>query len=125
MDDIRLDWIKDIIYRFLSIDANNEAFDELIKRDENNHTILLKLFSDPKESQKCIFFYSDIVEEEIETEDAVEKPEETPKPETTSRSSRSSEGDSDISSVTSVIKEKGESVLLSYFVLKMINIESL
>lgn len=68
MEDARLEWIKDVIYRFLSIDANNDAFDELIKQDENNQSVLLKLLSDPKEIQKCIFFYSDIVEEEIETE---------------------------------------------------------
>ncbi|XP_055946983.1 uncharacterized protein LOC129980626 [Argiope bruennichi] len=107
MDDLRFEWIKDVIYRFLSINTTDEAFDDLIKRDESNQTILKNLFSDPKISKKCIFFYSDIVEEEIETEDAEEKPEETPKPATTSRSSHSSEGESDISSVASASKEKG------------------
>ncbi|GFW72748.1 uncharacterized protein TNCV_1265921 [Trichonephila clavipes] len=104
MEDPRLQWMKDLIYRFLLINANEEAFDELI-RDENNHKIILNIFSGSKESEQCTFFYSDIVEEEIEKDDVSEKSEEIPKT-AGSQSSGSNESASDIVSESSIEKEK-------------------
>ncbi|GFT72631.1 dynein-1-alpha heavy chain, flagellar inner arm I1 complex [Nephila pilipes] len=104
MEDTRLQWMKDLIYRFLSIHVNDEAFDELIT-DENNRAIILNLFSASKKSQRCIFFYSDTVEEEIERDDAIEESEEIPKPDI-SQSSRSIESVSEAASESSVEKEK-------------------
>ncbi|GFY40926.1 dynein-1-alpha heavy chain, flagellar inner arm I1 complex [Trichonephila inaurata madagascariensis] len=105
MEDLRLQWMKDLIYRFLLINANDEAFDELIS-DENNHKILSDIFSGSKESERCTFFYSDIIEEEIEKDDMSEKSEEIPKT-AGSQSSRSKESVSDIvSSESSIEKEK-------------------
>lgn len=68
MEDIRLNWMKCVVYRFLSLDTNDQAFDELLKRDEGNLNVLQRFFSNSEESPRCIFFYYEIVEEEVEKE---------------------------------------------------------
>ncbi|GFQ72153.1 dynein-1-alpha heavy chain, flagellar inner arm I1 complex [Trichonephila clavata] len=108
MEDPRLQWMKDLIYRFLLIKANEEAFDDLIS-DENHHKTILNVFSGSKDSARCIFFYSDIVEEEIEKDDVSEKSEEIPKT-AGSQSSRSNESASDIVSESSIEKEKEDEI---------------
>ncbi|GIY83831.1 dynein heavy chain 10, axonemal [Caerostris darwini] len=105
MEDKRLEWMKDVIYSFLLIDISDKAFDELITTNDT-HKLLLDFFSGLKEFTRCIFFYSDIIEEEIESEDAPEKTEEIPKPESP-HTSTSHESVSEVESVSSDIKEKG------------------
>lgn len=68
MEDIRLNWFKCVVYRFLSLDTNDQAFEELLKRDESNINVFQRFFSNSEDSPRCIFFYYEIIEEEVEKE---------------------------------------------------------
>ncbi|KAG8185575.1 hypothetical protein JTE90_023277 [Oedothorax gibbosus] len=97
MDDVRLIWMKEVIYRFLVLDVTSQAFEDLLKRDTGNPDIFQKFLSNSDDSPRCLFFYSDIVEEEIEKDDPVELPVEKEKAET-SFSSGSIKSESDAAS---------------------------
>ncbi|XP_035217128.1 uncharacterized protein LOC118190516 [Stegodyphus dumicola] len=94
MNDYRLEWMKDIVYRFLSIDQNDRAFEELLERDDVSLKTLDTLFSNSKETQRCIFFYFIIVEKEIEKQDILEELLESHEP-SKAESSESSKIESD------------------------------
>ncbi|XP_071035500.1 dynein axonemal heavy chain 10 [Parasteatoda tepidariorum] len=76
-DDFILTCVKNIVYKYLVIDINDSSFENFLSEDKNKD-IVLNVLSEPNESQKCLFFYKTIIEEEIEPEDELPNIEEKP-----------------------------------------------
>lgn len=65
MNDLRFHWFKHIVYKTLSIDSNDSAFDDMIEKDQFAVEHLLNIISNTK---NCIFFHCSVEEEEVEVE---------------------------------------------------------
>ena len=65
MCDLRFQWFKYIIYKTLSIDFSDSAFDDMI---EKNQFATEHLTNFIHKTKACIFFYCTVEEEEVEVE---------------------------------------------------------
>lgn len=67
-DDFRFHWFKKIIYKTLSIDFSDPAFEELIEKNKFARESLANFISGSNEEKTCLFFYCTVEEEEVEVD---------------------------------------------------------